>query len=41
MGYVSWLGRYDEEESVMTTLLRKAGAVYEIFHYKVPLGVVS
>ncbi|CAF4555030.1 unnamed protein product, partial [Rotaria sp. Silwood2] len=27
MGYVAWLGNIDEEESVMTTLLRKAGAV--------------
>ncbi|KAF2654945.1 Acetamidase [Lophiostoma macrostomum CBS 122681] len=30
MGYVSWLGKYDEEESVLTTLLRKAGAVFYV-----------
>lgn len=28
MGYVNWLGKYDETESVLTTLLRKAGAVF-------------
>ncbi|KAH8901510.1 Acetamidase [Thozetella sp. PMI_491] len=28
MGYISWLGKYDEEDSVLTTLLRKAGAVF-------------
>jgi amidase len=32
MGYVSWIGRYatEAEESVMTTLLRKAGAVFYV-----------
>jgi amidase len=30
MGYVSWLGKYDEEDSVLTTLLRKAGAVFYV-----------
>ncbi|KAF7713053.1 Acetamidase [Penicillium ucsense] len=28
MGYVSWLGKYDEDESVLVTLLRKAGAIF-------------
>ncbi len=28
MGYVAWLGKYDEEDSVLTALLRKAGAVF-------------
>lgn len=28
MGYVSWLGKYDTSESVMVTLLRKAGAIF-------------
>lgn len=32
MGYVSWIRRYttEAEESVMTTLLRKAGAVFYV-----------
>ncbi|KAK5206601.1 Acetamidase [Exophiala xenobiotica] len=30
MGYVSWVGKYDEEDSVLTALLRKAGAVFYI-----------
>ena len=32
MGYVSWIGRYATEakESVMTKLLRKAGAVFYV-----------
>jgi len=30
MGYVAWLGIIDEEESVMTTLLRKTG-IYFLF----------
>ncbi|KAL1964320.1 hypothetical protein VTN77DRAFT_7140 [Rasamsonia byssochlamydoides] len=30
MGYISWLGKYDIEESVMVTLLRKAGAVFYV-----------
>lgn len=30
MGYVSWLGKYDEEDSVLTALLRKAGAVFYV-----------
>ncbi|KAJ5211857.1 acetamidase [Penicillium cinerascens] len=28
MGYVSWLGKYDTTESVLVTLLRKAGAIF-------------
>ncbi|RMJ21271.1 Acetamidase [Aspergillus sp. HF37] len=28
MAYVGWLGKYDTEESVLTTLLRNAGAVF-------------
>lgn len=28
MAYVSWIGKYDTEESVLTTMLRKAGAVF-------------
>ncbi|KAH6862570.1 acetamidase [Alternaria alternata] len=30
MGYVSWLGKYDEKDSVLTELLRKAGAVFYV-----------
>ncbi|KAL1985127.1 hypothetical protein VTN96DRAFT_8256 [Rasamsonia emersonii] len=30
MGYVAWLGKYETEESVMITLLRKAGAVFYV-----------
>ena len=30
MGYVSWLGKKDEEDSVLTALLRKAGAVFYV-----------
>lgn len=32
MGYVSWLGKYEteESESVMITLLRRAGAVFYV-----------
>ncbi|KAL6705441.1 Acetamidase [Coniothyrium glycines] len=30
MGYVSWLGKFDEEDSVLTALLRKAGAVFYV-----------
>ncbi|KAJ9244164.1 hypothetical protein DTO021D3_8484 [Paecilomyces variotii] len=30
MGYVSWLGKYDTDESIMVTLLRKAGAVFYV-----------
>lgn len=30
MGYVSWLGKYDDEDSVLTALLRKAGAVFYV-----------
>ncbi|KAL3483873.1 Acetamidase [Aspergillus germanicus] len=30
MGYVSFLGKYDKEDSVMTHLLRKAGAVFYV-----------
>lgn len=28
MGYVSWLGKYDTSESVLVSLLRKAGAIF-------------
>jgi len=28
MGYVSWLGKYDTTDSVLVTLLRKAGAIF-------------
>ncbi|KAJ0421214.1 Acetamidase [Aspergillus carlsbadensis] len=30
MGYVSFLGKYDKEDSVLTHLLRKAGAVFYV-----------
>lgn len=30
MGYVSWLGKYDEKDSILVTLLRKAGAVFYV-----------
>jgi amidase len=30
MGYVSWLGKYDDQDSVFTALLRKAGAVFYV-----------
>jgi hypothetical protein len=30
MGYVGWLGKYDSEDSVLTHLLRKAGAVFYV-----------
>jgi Asp-tRNA(Asn)/Glu-tRNA(Gln) amidotransferase A subunit family amidase len=30
MGYVAWIGKYDEEDSVLVTLLRKAGAVFYV-----------
>jgi len=30
MGYVAWVGKYDEEDSILTALLRKAGAVFYI-----------
>ncbi|KAI8933813.1 hypothetical protein NX059_009516 [Plenodomus lindquistii] len=30
MGYVSWLNKYEEEDSVLTALLRKAGAVFYV-----------
>ncbi|KAL3482483.1 Acetamidase [Aspergillus californicus] len=30
MGYVSWLGKYDTEDSILTQLLRKAGAVFYV-----------
>jgi hypothetical protein len=30
MGYISWLGKYDTEDSVMVALLRKAGAVFYV-----------
>jgi amidase len=33
MGYVAWLGNIDEKESVMTTLLRKAGMCSIISKY--------
>lgn len=30
MGYVSWLGKYETEDSVLVTLLRNAGAVFYV-----------
>lgn len=30
MGYVSWLGKYAEENSVIVSLLYKAGAVFYV-----------
>ncbi|KAH9863702.1 hypothetical protein J1614_009634 [Plenodomus biglobosus] len=30
MGYVSWLNKYEKDESVLTSLLRKAGAVFYV-----------
>jgi len=30
MGYVAWLGKYETDESVLTELLRKAGAVFYV-----------
>ncbi|KAI4126781.1 MAG: hypothetical protein LQ347_004836 [Umbilicaria vellea] len=30
MAYVAWIGKYDEENSVLVTLLRKAGAVFYV-----------
>lgn len=30
MGYTAWVGKYDEEDSVLTGLLHKAGAVFYI-----------
>ncbi|KAH8697040.1 acetamidase [Talaromyces proteolyticus] len=30
MGYISWLNKYETDESVMVTLLRKAGAVFYV-----------
>ncbi|KAH6676587.1 amidase signature domain-containing protein, partial [Halenospora varia] len=30
MGYVSWIGKYEEEDSFMVTLLAKAGAVFYV-----------
>jgi amidase len=30
MGYISWLGKYDTRDSVLTSLLRKAGAVFYV-----------
>jgi amidase len=30
MGYVSWVGKYATEDSVLITLLRKAGAVFYV-----------
>ena len=30
MGYISWLGKPDKEDSVLTLLLRKAGAVFYV-----------
>ena len=40
MGYVAWLGNIDEEESVMTTLLRKAG-MYSLFLLNIRMIVSS
>lgn len=30
MGYVGWVGKYDTEDSVLITMLRKAGAVFYV-----------
>nr|BAB84516.1 acetamidase [Monascus purpureus] len=30
MGYVSWLGKYETRDSILTALLRKAGAVFYV-----------
>lgn len=30
MGYVGWINKYDEEDSILTALLRKAGAVFYV-----------
>lgn len=30
MGYISWLGKYDETDAVIVQLLRKAGAVFYV-----------
>lgn len=30
MGYVAWVGKYDEEDSILTAMLRKAGAVFYV-----------
>jgi amidase len=30
MGYVSWIGKFEKEESVLVTLLYKAGAVFYV-----------
>jgi len=30
MGYVAWIGKYDTEDSVLVTMLRKAGAVFYV-----------
>jgi amidase len=30
MGYISWLNKYDEEDSIIAALLRKAGAVFYV-----------
>lgn len=30
MGYIDWLGNYETSESVIVTLLRKAGAIFYV-----------
>jgi amidase len=30
MGYVAWVGKYDQEDSILEALLRKAGAVFYV-----------
>jgi amidase len=30
MGYISWLGKYETEDSVLVKLLRQAGAVFYV-----------
>lgn len=30
MGYVAWIGKYEEDDSVLVTLLQKAGAVFYV-----------
>ncbi|GAB7356939.1 hypothetical protein MBLNU459_g7784t1 [Dothideomycetes sp. NU459] len=30
MGYVAWVGKYDEEDSILVAILRKAGAIFYV-----------
>ena len=40
MGYVAWLGRRDERESVLVSILRRAGAVLYV-KTSVPQGLAA